>query len=217
MCKTVIWLDLALCCLLLWGAISGYYKGWRESVRSLGGLVCAMLAALPGMTGLKLLCKRYWPVEEMIRAAIDMRLALPVSGGIGEDMPLPGLPWFLQEALHGRLACAAAAGGCFPADLLARALGCTSAFLFGFFLWRGFFGLLGAAPADERAERLKQPSRWGGALICLARQCLSAALLTGLAAPLAWLCGFPPHLLQLEQSLLGRWAWQLFNCLGIWH
>ncbi len=212
----MIWLDLALGSLLIWGAISGYHSGWKAAACRWGGLLCAVLAALPAAVGLKLLWTRYLPVEDAIRAAVDLRLALPVSAGVGGGVPW-GLPCFLWEALHGGFSHAAAAGGGLPADLLAQALGCTAAFLSGFILWWGFFTLLGDTPVGEGERKPKQSSCWGGALIGLARQCCSAALFTGLAAPLAWLCGVPPHLLQLEKTLLARWAWQLFGCLGIWH
>ena len=173
--------------------------------------ICTVLAALPGMAGVRLLWKRYLPVEEMIRAAVDTRLALPVSSIIGGNMPPRGLPCFLFEAFYNNLAGTAAVHVGLPADPLTRALGCTAAFLSGYFLWRGFFSLFGAGLAGEDEARLKQSSRWGGALIGLARQCCAAALFTGLAAPLAWLCGFPPHLLQLDKTLLARWALSLIH------
>lgn len=213
----MIWLDLALGCLLVWGVVSGYYSGWRISACRLGGLICTVLAALPGMAGLRLLWKRYWPVEEVIRAAVDTRLALPVSSGTGGNMSPRGLPCFLLEALYGNSDGAAVVNGGLTADPLARLLVCTAAFLSGYFLWWGFFSLFGAKPAGEDKTRFEQSSRWGGALIGLIRQCCAAVLLTGLAAPLAWLCGFPSHLLQLEKTFLVRWAWQFFGCLGIWH
>lgn len=213
----MLWLDLALGCLLIWGAVKGYHEGWRKSACGLGGLLCAMLTALAGRAGLRLLWNRYLPVEEIIKSAVNSRLAVPVSGGSADPLSFrSGLPLFLWEALDRGKPLTASAGMQLPADQLVRMLGCIAAFTAGLFLWWGFFNLCGSAMTGSGQGRPRSAARWAGALIGLIRRCCSAALLTGLAAPLAWLCGFPPALLELERSLLAPLAWHFFACLGIW-
>ena len=99
---------------------------------------------------------------------------------------------------------------------LIHIFGCTAAFLAGLGLWWGFFKLCGFALAREKIGSLSKPARWGGALIGLIRQCCCGVLLIGAVAPVAWLCGIPPEMLQLEKTFLARLAWHLFNRLGIW-
>ncbi len=215
----MFWLDLGLGGLLMWGAVTGYQAGWKKSAGCLGGLICTTLTALPVMTGLRMIWNRYFPIEETIRAMVYSRLALPVSGGAGGDMlpPGSGLPLFLGETMKRGAISTAAANWLSPMDLLVQMLGCTAAFLTGFCLWWGFYKLCGLALAGKGEGGLGEPARWAGALMGLIRQCCSITLLIGVAAPLAWLCGVPHALLELEKSLLAEWAWQLFGCLGIWH
>ncbi len=214
----MLWLDLGLGCLLMWGAIRGYHAGWRKTLYSLGGLLCAAMAAALGVKGLRLLWKRYYHLEEIIKITVDSRLALPVSSPAsgGTSPPELELPWFLGETLKVEMLSAAVTNQQLPLELLATLLGCTAAFLAGLFFWWGFFALCGFALAGENKGDLGTTARWGGALTGMIRQCCLAALLTGIVAPLAWLCGLPPHLLCLEKSFLARLAWQLFASLGIW-
>lgn len=215
----MIWLDLGLCCLMMWGAVTGYHTGWRKSLYSLGGLLCATLTAILGVTGLRLLWNRYYPIEGIIKTAVSSRLALPVmSPGPGSaSLSASVLPRFLEEALKGDLLQATTGMQCFPEPLV-RMLGCIIAFLSGICLWWGFFALCGFALAEggKRNPDTTVTVRWGGAFIGLLRHCCWAVLLTGVAAPLAWLCGAPPDLLRLENSFLAWLSWQFFTSLGIW-
>ncbi len=219
MCKAMFWMDLGLGGLLMWGAVTGYQTGWKESAGRLGGLICTTLIALPVMTGLRLLWSRHFPIEETIRAIVTSRLALPVSGTSSGKVlsSCLGLPHFLSETLNSGAILTTSASWRSPAEMLAQMLGCTAAFLAGFCFWWGFFALCGSFVAEKGESKLGQSARWAGALTGLIRQCCKIVLLTGIAAPLAWLCGVPPDLLELEKSLLARWAWQIFGCLGIWH
>lgn len=213
----MLWLDLTVASLLLWGAITGYYAGWRKAACGLGGLIGATKAALLGKTAIGAFWARRYPVEETIEALVNSRLALPVSGGEASFRfaPSEGLPTALWEALFTDPA--VAAGNLQPvAKLLVQLLSCSAAFFAGLGLWWGFFHLCGIVLAGRENSGLSQPARWGGALIGMIRQCCCAALLIGMATPFGWLCGMPPDLLQLEKTLLARWAWQLFTWLGIW-
>ena len=216
--KAMLWLDLAVGCLLMWGAVTGYDQGWRKLASSLGGLICATLAALLGRAELRMFWARHYPVEEFIETMVNNRLALPVSGGVPGpgSMPLLDLPAILREALVTGSTVTASGDPRFLADLLVQMIGCTAAFLAGLGLWWGFFKLCGFALARERNGSLSKPARWGGALIGLIRQCCCGVLLIGAATPVAWLCGIPPEMLRLEKTFLARLAWHLFNRLGIW-
>ncbi|HOA34652.1 MAG TPA: hypothetical protein PKV91_03270 [Bacillota bacterium] len=212
----MLWLDLAVSCLLAWGAVTGYHAGWRKSSYSLGGLLCAAAAAFLERADLRIFWAGHSPLEETIAAMVNSRLALPVSGGGGGVLPGLELPAFLREALYTGTTVAAAGNPQLLADMLAEMMSCTAAFLAGFCLWHGFFHLCGMIFSGKKSGSLSGPARWGGALVGLVRQCCCAALLIGTAAPLAWLWGFPSGLLQLERTLLAHWGWQLFACLGIW-
>ncbi len=214
----MLWLDLAVGCLLMWGAVTGYQSGWRKTAYSLGGLLCATMAALQERADLRIFWARHYQVEETIEAMVNSRLALPVSGGAPGSGLLPGLdlPGVLRETLFTVTTVTAAGDPQLMANLLVQLLSCTAAFLAGLGLWWGFFHLCGIVISGRGNRRLSKTARWGGALIGLIRQCCCAALLVGTAAPLAWLWGIPSDLLQLEKTLLARWAWQLFSCLGIW-
>ncbi|MFY9384699.1 MAG: hypothetical protein WAQ10_02895, partial [Dethiobacteria bacterium] len=79
----MLWLDLAVSCLLAWGAVTGYHAGWRKSSYSLGGLLCAAAAAFLERADLRIFWAGHSPLEETIAAMVNSRLALPVSGGGG--------------------------------------------------------------------------------------------------------------------------------------
>lgn len=207
----MLWLDLAVGGMLMWGAVTGYHAGWRKAFFSLGGLLCATAAALLERGELRVFWARHYPVEEAIAAMVNMRLALPVSSAAGLELPA-----FLREALHTGTAAAAAGSPQLLAELLVELISCTAAFLAGFALWHGFFHLCGMILSGRRSSSLSGPARWGGALAGLVRQYCCAALLIGTAAPLAWLWGAPFELLQLEKTLLAYRSWQLFTWLGIW-
>lgn len=212
----MLWLDLGLGSLLLWGAVTGYHAGWRKSACGLGGLSCAIFTSAVFIPELRNFGDSYYSVKAVIETAVCSRLALPVSGGVSGNMFQTALPRFLWEALIRREHPALVSSGQLPVDLLVGMLGGIAAFSAALGLLWGFFTLLGSAPAGEDRLGLKKAARWSGALIGLIRQGCFATLLVGTAAPLAWLCGIPPSLLELERSLLARWAWQLFIALGIW-
>lgn len=211
----MIWLDLSVAALLLWGAVAGYQMGLRRALGRLGALFGATLVAALGRGDLQCFGESCGALRTL-EAVVCSRLVVPVSGSV--EAP-PELPAVLEEILQGS---AIAAGGGAPGGVtafLVQILGCTAAFLAGLLLWWGLFHLCGAAFAAAEAEgvSLSKGSRWGGALAGLLRQIWCAALALGAAVPLGWLSKVPPALLQLENTLLAIRAWHLFAALGIWY
>ncbi|MFY9412073.1 MAG: hypothetical protein WAQ11_04265, partial [Dethiobacteria bacterium] len=77
----MLWLDLAVVCLMMWGAVNGYQAGWRKALCRLGGLLCATLTALLSRKELICFGARHSPLERVIETMVESRLAIPVSGG----------------------------------------------------------------------------------------------------------------------------------------
>lgn len=214
--RWLIWLDLAVVYLILRGAIDGYLGGWRPALCRLGGLACATLAALAGQGGIRQFSARHGVLEKVVEAAIHSRLALPVSGFVYGKAAPPDLPAVLWQVLQQGAAPAAGAGPGNLSELLVQLLVYTVAFLTGLLLWWGLFYLCGEALAGQKSREISKIARWGGALIGAFRQFCHAAIIIGVALPLAWLGGAPPGLLQLEESPLAGLAWAVFAALGIW-
>lgn len=211
----MIWLDLAVVCLLSWGVVAGYQKGFRRAFGHLGGLLGALLAAMLGRRDLKLFGARQGYLE-IIETAVCSRLACPVSGPSDGAFCPPDLPAVLWRLL-GAGAIPAAGGGVDDyAAMLEHMFGCTAAFMAGLALWWGFFHLCGAVLGGGKSAGLSDAGRWGGATLGLLRQFCCVSLAVGFAVPLAWLCRVPPGLLQVEKTVLARLAWNLFSVLGIW-
>ena len=216
----MLWLDLAVVCLMMWGAVNGYQAGWRKALCRLGGLLCATLTALLSRKELICFGARHSPLERVIETMVESRLAIPVSGGhfgsaaASYSLDLPGVLW---EALLAGQTQPVGGSPDYLVTLLVQLLGYTVAFLTGLTLWWGFFHLCSAALAGKEDGWLSKPSRWGGALIGLVRQFCCATLLIGIAVPLAWLLRIPSGLLQLEKTSLARWAWNFFLSLGVWY
>ncbi|MGI6614596.1 MAG: hypothetical protein ACOX30_00995 [Dethiobacteria bacterium] len=212
--EQLIWLDLAVVSLILRGAISGYRWGWRRALGRLGALLCAALTALLGRGDLKYFGARHGNLEKVIETAVHSRLALPVSAPVDGAVRPPGLPGALWQALYQGAAPAADPGNL--ATLLTALLGHTVAFLAGLALWWGFFHLCGAALADKEEGQISIAARRGGAMIGMAGQLCCAAIIIGVALPLAWLGGVPQELLQIEETRLACLAWNIFAALKIW-
>ena len=216
----MLWLDLTVVCLLMWGALTGYQAGWRKALCRLGGLLCATLTAFLSREELICFGARHSPLEKVIKTMVDSRLTIPVSGGqFGGSAASysPDLPGVLWEALFAGPAVMAGGNPDHLAALLVQLLSYMAAFLTGLGLWWGIFHLSGAALAGKGDSRLSKFSRWGGAMIGTIRQFCCATIIIGTTVPLAWLCRVPSVLLQLEKTFLARWAWEIFAGLGIWY
>lgn len=212
----MIWLDLAVICLLSWGAVDGYQRGFRQACWRLGGLLGALLAALLSRSKLKVFGFEKGYMENIIETAVYSRLALPVSGSAGSTVSPPGIPEVLWRSLERGLLPASSGGTTNFVPPLVDLLGCTAGFLAGLLCWWGLFHLAGAALAGKEAGRGDKKSRWWGALLGLARQFCCASIIVGIAVPLAWLCRVPPGLLGVEKTFWGRLAWSLFETFGVW-
>lgn len=214
--EMMLWMDFAVAGLLMWGAVTGYQRGYRRSFYRLGGQLCAILTALWGRKDLKCFGARHGVLEKVIETMVYKRLAIPVSGSLDESVCFPDLPGVLWEALTKGSSLAAGGGPGNPAVLLVQLLGYTVAFLTGLFLWWGFFYLCGSVLPGKDGGRSSMVSRWGGALIGLIGMVCSAAITIGTAVPLAWLCRVPSGLMQLENTVLAGWMWKIYAGLEIW-
>ena len=66
----MLWLDLAVVCLMMWGAVNGYQAGWRKALCRLGGLLCATLTALLSRKELICFGARHSPLERVIETMV---------------------------------------------------------------------------------------------------------------------------------------------------
>lgn len=212
----MIWLDLAIAALLMWGAAAGYQMGFRKALGRLGGLSGAVLAAALGRVDLKYFGESRGALRTL-EGAVHNRLAVPVSTSFEKTAHFSELPAVLQEILQGGAVAAAGGAPVNSAAMLVHLLGYTAAFLAGLLLWWALFHLCGAVLSERGSVLLSKSSRWGGALIGFVRQLIFAALIIGAAVPLAWVGRFPPGLLQLENTLLAIRVWHLFAVLRIWY
>jgi hypothetical protein len=208
------WLDLAIICLLLWGGITGYLSGWKQTAGRLAAVAAVAGVAIFFLGDTKAVLFGHYPVEETIKAVIYSRLAVPVTVPPQPViLPALALPPVLHAPLLKGLSLSATPDFILLVDLLARVVLNVIAFCASLILWWGLIYLLsviwlGRSRAGE--------SRWIGALLGVVRQYLVVALIIGTAVPLIWLAGLPGEIMHLENTFLARWSLELYSYTGIW-
>lgn len=212
------WLDLAVVCLLLWGGVSGCLLGLRKAAWRFGSLIASIFIAAGFQEEVKSYLLHSYPVDYLIKGAIERRLAIPVLGHSTDTaFPNEAIPVVIKQLIEQDPALAAAVSG--PAGyagLLAQFVFNAAAFALGFFFWGGGLYLVTALCG----ERLKQPHRigelLGGFLAGTARSCLLLIIAAGLLLPFTILIPFPWELLRLDQGSLFNSALQLFAQMEVW-
>lgn len=214
------WVDLALACIISWGAVTGYLSGGRR----MGGEVLALLVVLAAGSFFKedmsSFLAKYLSAEETIRALVGRHLVLPVEAGRlhgSSGFPAQGFPGLIQELLARQvivLPAADQAGAVM--DILVRLALNSAAFLLFLLLLGGTVYLSGGAPLLQRLPQRSVLDRWVGGFLGLLRQYILVAVLCGTVLPLLCLLGPSWTWPGLEKALLVRASLILVDRLGIW-
>ncbi len=215
----MFWLDLGLCCLLLWGAMAGYLAGWRRATRHLGALFITIAVAAAVKGDMRSFLSRHYPVEEVMQALTSNRLAVPVDGSVTAcraALAELGLPRVIQLSVINDFAALATPDLSRLVEMVAQVMFNTLSFLILLILWWGFFHLVALLFPVRQEKSLNRLDRWGGFLSGLFRQSLLLILAVGVLAPFAWLPALPTELFDLEAANLTRWGMLVFNYTGLW-
>lgn len=215
--RCMIWLDLGVVCLLLWGAVAGYLNGWKQTAGSLVVLLATTALAVAFQEDMKAVLVRHAALNETIKAAVNSRLFLPVGGealSCAAVLNRLGYPSILSAPILKEFSSPAAVDFRLLADLLAQVA--LNAVAFGTVLllwWSGVYLVVGVLTRPKTAD---PPRPWLGAAAGAVRQYLLIMLVCGALTPLLWLLGLPATLDHLEGATLVRWGLQLFNHFGVW-
>lgn len=215
----MLWLDLGMFCLLLWGGVAGYIAGWKHATRHLGALLVTTVAAAAVKGDMKSFLTVHYPVEEAMKGLVVSRLAIPVDGSVVAYRAVLielGLPRAVQAPVLRGLASPAAPDFTHLADLLAHVMFNAFSFLVMLALWWGFFHLVAAFFPARKSLPLRQAEQWGGFISGLLRQSLLLILAAGVLAPFAWLSPLPREFFDLEGAVLARAGMHIFYYTGLW-
>ncbi|HOL18250.1 MAG TPA: hypothetical protein PLY40_08210, partial [Bacillota bacterium] len=142
----MLWLDLGLCIVCLWGGVSGYLAGWRKISQRLALLIVAAATAAVFQGDMKLFITLHYPVDLAIRTLLINRSAVPV--GTMASYPEAVLnsleiPAWLHPLLVEKATAAATASATGVIDILTMIMVNALSFAAGFALWGGAFQLAG--------------------------------------------------------------------------
>lgn len=215
----MLWLDMGLCSVCLWGGVSGYLAGWRKIFRRLALLVAAAATAAIFQSDMRLFITLHYPVDFAVRTLIINRSAIPVGSTVAyPEAVLNSLevPAWMHPFLVEKAAAVAAVSATGVIDVLTMVTVNALSFAAGFALWGGAFHLAVFFKQNHSNVLPSYWEQWVGAIIGIIFYLWIYILVAGATAPLFWLVPISRDLFNPEQAYLFNKVLQLFNYTGIW-